>query len=797
MTLDFTEKQFSIGGDGVPTFQFYRKGFQLGGGTPSYQDIILSGNTALTLANAKENGLNYLKLFGGTEQRNIPKEYTQASYLSKNYNGVTDDSVYFNTGFIPQGNEVIEIDFAITQKPSVSPKFIVLFGTRTGAVSNSNLNYWLGINYNLQLIARFGTVNVSETIDIVTDKKYHCVIDLPNCTISIDGNTYLFTDSVVSNITKSIYLFYLNGDSGLTQDGVATISNFKIKRNGTVVYTAMPTTNVGIYDTVSGTLNTTILGTSGTITAGSAITPSPETPIDIVSNNGVLKVRNKSGLPFGYQRIEYLESTGTQYIDTGIFPSNINNVKANMSFSTLGTLNYILGARLSGGLALGYILYSSAHQGITMYPGAWPEQGESNVIENKVYNINASIGSLSTLQVDGVEVVSYNTPTLQSGDNSFYIFALHGPGAEYFASARLYSMLLYKNNELVASYIPCRRNSDSVLGVYDLVSGNFLTKQGTGDFTAGDDVDDLEVYTDGTVETVEVHGVNLFDKNNALADGTIWENGGDTTTLSGYYGVSPIPVKGGHTYTRSGEHGGANYIKLNDDTWTQIQDSSETITMPDNAVMWYFNNATSTSRDTMMVIEGDTLPATYKPYYNGGTATAEMLLKVGDYKDVQSVLDGGVTRNVGIKVLDGTEDWIESSTVGRFNAQHLLNGADGRITQNTICFCTHFLGVVPSISLANMEDLTCKAGWVSGTTNNDSLYVAYAKYENNLVGFKQFLADQYAQGTPVIVVYALATATTETVTAQPLSTQAGTNIVEITQASIDNLGLEVSYKATV
>jgi hypothetical protein len=47
------------------------------------------------------------------------------------------------------------------------------------------------------------------------------------------------------------------------------------------------------------------------------------------------------------------------------------------------------------------------------------------------------------------------------------------------------------------------------------------------------------------------------------------------------------------------------------------------------------------------------------------------------------------------------------------------------------------------------------------------------------------------------VVYPLATPTTETVTGQTLHIQAGTNIVEITQASIDNLGLEVSYKGTI
>ena len=79
MSFNFVIPEFNIGGAGTPPLQFFRRGFNLGGGgsTPEWQDIILSGNTALTLVNAKANGLNYLKLFGGTEQRNIPSEYTQ------------------------------------------------------------------------------------------------------------------------------------------------------------------------------------------------------------------------------------------------------------------------------------------------------------------------------------------------------------------------------------------------------------------------------------------------------------------------------------------------------------------------------------------------------------------------------------------------------------------------------------------------------------------------------------------------------------------------------------------------
>lgn len=45
----------------------------------------------------------------------------------------------------------------------------------------------------------------------------------------------------------------------------------------------------------------------------------------------------------------------------------------------------------------------------------------------------------------------------------------------------------------------------------------------------------------------------------------------------------------------------------------------------------------------------------------------------------------------------------------------------------------------------------------------------------NVTEFKAYLADQYAQGTPVIVVYPLAQETSESVGAQVLKTESGNN----------------------
>lgn len=175
----------------------------------------------------------------------------------------------------------------------------------------------------------------------------------------------------------------------------------------------------------------------------------------------------------------------------------------------------------------------------------------------------------------------------------------------------------------------------------------------------------------------------------------------------------------------------------------------------------------------------------------GGTAMAEMLLAVDSYQDVQSVLDGVVTRNVGVKVLDGTENWSRfNSNLDVLVANVLLNGNTSE--RQVICNYLYYNSAHRTTSTITYGEC------FKGDKSSSTLYINVGTYTNTLIAeWKAFLAEKYAQGNPVIVVYPLEIPTTETVTAQPLSIQAGTNTVEITKASIGKLGLEVSYKGTV
>jgi hypothetical protein len=158
-----------------------------------------------------------------------------------------------------------------------------------------------------------------------------------------------------------------------------------------------------------------------------------------------------------------------------------------------------------------------------------------------------------------------------------------------------------------------------------------------------------------------------------------------------------------------------------------------------------------------------------------------MLLKVGDYQDVQSIIDGVVTRNVGVKVLDGTENWKNIS--GYFNLSKTDLGSNSTIMPNNShnIICSHF---------------ETKDGIFTDGVGIGGSYVNF-KYDSIttvLADWKTWLTEQYNAGTPVIILYPLATETTESVAGQTLTLTSGTNVIDITQASLNNLELEVKVK---
>lgn len=196
--------------------------------------------------------------------------------------------------------------------------------------------------------------------------------------------------------------------------------------------------------------------------------------------------------------------------------------------------------------------------------------------------------------------------------------------------------------------------------------------------------------------------------------------------------------------------------------------------------------------------EWDT-PTQYKPYVEWGiyvewttetiedelwnTATAEMLLKIWDYVDEQEILSWDIIRKVGVYVYDGTESFTEMSTPNSFRFGFNSRGMAG---VNPIC--SHYPAATITLSAANMPDQAIKGH----ATAANSFYLKDSRFDTK-EELKAWLAAQYAAWTPVIVLYVLETETTESVAGQTMNIPAWNSLIEITQASIDNLPLYAKY----
>lgn len=118
------------------------------------------------------------------------------------------------------------------------------------------------------------------------------------------------------------------------------------------------------------------------------------------------------------------------------------------------------------------------------------------------------------------------------------------------------------------------------------------------------------------------------------------------------------------------------------------------------------------------------------------------------------------TRNVKKLVFDGTEDWMMNAD-GWFYLTSISDDylrSEGNITST----CSHYPTYKQSSAIAQLPDDYTGFSWGSA----QRLYLKDTAHRNDLSSFKQWVASQYAAGTPVCVWYVLATETTGIVNEQ-------------------------------
>lgn len=208
---------------------------------------------------------------------------------------------------------------------------------------------------------------------------------------------------------------------------------------------------------------------------------------DAYINNGWTGLKSASILPGGYTELDYIESSGTQYIDTGIFPNG--NTKVEMSAYIMERRsgnNQIYNARGNNK----YFGFSDYNNRMNLYYGStWTNMNKVTDIPYTLY-VNQA-GDMWSININENQYNRNGRSISFISDYSMYIFGANSVGNIYepIQKMRLYYFRIWEDGATLSrNFIPCKRNSDNAVGLYDTVTNTFFNNSGTGSFIQGNEI---------------------------------------------------------------------------------------------------------------------------------------------------------------------------------------------------------------------------------------------------------------------------------------------------------------------
>lgn len=230
-------------------------------------------------------------------------------------------------------------------------------------------------------------------------------------------------------------------------------------------------------------------------------------------------------LPSTYQRVEYLESTGTQYINTNYFVNTKTKIECEFSFTdSTKKQQRIFGSMDSANTRLDCYVKDSLQLGWN-----WTEQdNQTNLNVNTNYTIDTNKhkiiidGVNKTVKLDNIYSSNISGNFTKTSTTSLGIMAHITTNITGYAYLKLYSFKIYDNNILVRNFVACYRKSDNVAGLYDLVNDVFYTNSGTGTFSVGENENNVitpSIENSSEIEYVE-NSVKIISSNKNMLENT-------------------------------------------------------------------------------------------------------------------------------------------------------------------------------------------------------------------------------------------------------------------------------------
>ena len=218
-----------------------------------------------------------------------------------------------------------------------------------------------------------------------------------------------------------------------------------------------------------------------------------------------------AALPSGYTQLAFLESSGTQYIDTGVVFGKTNgfSITYQVVAPDLSGNQVICGSRNDDGNTRCILGSNSPYyhtymtNGTTVATNTFRQSlayvGWNDLKFSMNYGILINDGTKGVADVNFCNSGTYDCRRAKSGSlgeltgqtASFYLFAgkmVAPTETMYYGHCRIWEARISAGADVIRYFVAARRDSDSELGMYDLVNDVFYTNQGTGTFVGGEPV---------------------------------------------------------------------------------------------------------------------------------------------------------------------------------------------------------------------------------------------------------------------------------------------------------------------
>ena len=189
-----------------------------------------------------------------------------------------------------------------------------------------------------------------------------------------------------------------------------------------------------------------------------------------------------SPIPSDYTELNYIQSSGAQWLDPQMdIPESTDTIQVQVKFAfTSIQRNYqdIVAMKQSlSDISTPYGLFFGSDADGNFF-------AKCDYCGEKYHTKKSHYEKVN----DGTESATAFVATESGQTLPLMLFAtwLGDYGVMEYAMAKMYYCRIYKNGTLVHDLLPCSRNADDKIGMYDIVAGAFRTNGGSGaDFTGG------------------------------------------------------------------------------------------------------------------------------------------------------------------------------------------------------------------------------------------------------------------------------------------------------------------------